>query len=158
MWDALTSTVGIYGATLVVAALSGIIPIINAEVYLVAVALLTRSVPLAIVLGLIVAAGQMIAKIGIYKAFALGADKAATKPKYAAKLEKAQKLMEKWKDKPLVLTFVSASVGLPPFFIVSALAGMLKINFKAFMLLGFLGRSIRFCLIAVLAVLAQSAA
>lgn len=154
MWDSLTGTVGIYGGTLIVAVLSGFIPIINVELYLIAVTLLMRSMPLAIILGMIAAVGQMIAKVGIYKASAGAATKAS--PKLQGKIDKAQQVMEKWKDKPLVLTFVSATFGIPPFFIVSVVGGLLKLNFRAFMLIGFIGRSLRFVTIALLALLAPS--
>lgn len=153
MIDGLEGTVGIYLATLVVAALSGLIPIINAEIYLIGVALYTRSIPLAIVLGIIVAVGQMIAKIAIYQA-ALKATNLRPGGKFATKIEKARALVDRWRDKPLTLIFVSASVGLPPFFLVSILAGMLKVKFRPFVLLGLLGRSLRFVTIALLALLA----
>ncbi len=153
MLHSLEGMVGIYGATLVVAALSGFIPVINAEIYLVAVTLAMRSVPLAIVLGLIVAIGQMIAKVGIYKVSAGAANKAKTSAKIQAKLDKVHALMAKWKDKPYVLVFVSAVFGLPPFFVVSILAGMLKLDFKKFLVLGTIGRTLRFVAIALIALL-----
>ena len=153
MFHSLAGTIGIYGATLVVAALSGFIPVINAEVYLVAVTLSQRSVPLAIVLGLIVAIGQMTAKVGIYKASSGAANKAKGSEKIQAKLDKAQALMSRWKDKPFLLVFVSAVFGIPPFFIVSVLAGMLKLSFKKFLVLGTIGRTMRFVGIALIALL-----
>ena len=153
MLHSLEGTIGIYGATLVVAALSGFIPVINAEIYLVAVTLAMRSVPLAIVLGLIVAIGQMAAKVGIYKVSAGAARKAKTSEKIQAKLDKVHALMAKWKDKPFALVFVSAVVGVPPFFVVSILAGMLKLDFKKFLVLGTIGRTLRFVTIALVALL-----
>lgn len=149
--DAIQATIGIYGATFIVAIVSAFIPLINAEIYLAAVALATKSIPLAIVLGLITALGQMIGKVGIYKA----AQKGANLKKYEenGKLERARRLMAKWKDKPHVLTFISASTGIPPFFIVSLVGGMLELPFAAFMAVGFLGRSIRFVTVAIVAVM-----
>lgn len=151
MFDSLAGVIGIYGATLIVAALSGVVPLINAEIYLVAVALAMKSVPLAIILGVIVALGQMVAKIGIYQASKGLTTKSS--PKIQAKLDKAHAVMAKWKDKPMLLIFVSAVVGLPPFFLVAIVAGMLRMNFKKFMILGFIGRTIRFVSIALIALL-----
>ncbi|MGE0869016.1 MAG: hypothetical protein AB7P03_10645 [Kofleriaceae bacterium] len=153
MIDGLEATIGIYAATFVVAVLSGFIPVINAELYLIGVAVVTGNVWLAVVLGVIVAAGQMVAKIGIYQA-ARGASSLGSRgPKYEAKLAKARALVDKWRDKPFVLLFVSASTGLPPFFIVSLLAGMLSIKFRPFVTIGMLGRTLRFVTIALLALL-----
>ena len=74
MIETIEGTIGIYGATLLVAIASGFIPIINIEIYLAAVVLVTKSLPLAILLGVIAAIGQMVAKIGIYKASRAGAN------------------------------------------------------------------------------------
>lgn len=151
MIETIEATVGIYGATLIVAIASGFIPVINIEIYLVAVVLLTKSLPLAVLLGVIAAVGQMVAKIGIYKASRAGANLAKPDPK--GKLARAREVMAKWKDKPHLLTFVSASTGIPPFFIVSIVAGILQLPFVAFLVVGTLGRTIRFVTIAVLAVM-----
>ncbi|HEY4179160.1 MAG TPA: hypothetical protein VGM90_20090 [Kofleriaceae bacterium] len=149
--DAIQATIGIYGATFIIAIISGFVPLVNAEIYLAAVAISTKSIPLAIVLGMITALGQMVAKVGIYKA----AQKGANLKKYEenGKLEKARRLMAKWKDKPHVLTFISASTGIPPFFIVSLVGGLLELPFAAFMAVGFVGRSIRFVTVAIIAVM-----
>ena len=153
MMSSIEATVGIYGASFVIAILSGFIPILNAEIYLVAVAISTESVPLAIILGLIVALGQMVAKVGIYKAARKASNLRAHEE--SGKMARARKLMKKWEGKPHLLTFVSASLGLPPFFIVSIVAGMLELPFIQFLTVGFIGRSIRFVLVAVVAVYAK---
>ncbi|MGE0549222.1 MAG: hypothetical protein AB7O24_22115 [Kofleriaceae bacterium] len=154
MIDGLEATLGIYAATFVVAVLSGFIPVVNAELYLIGVAVVTGNVWLAVVLGVIVAAGQMVAKIGIYQAARSASSLGGRRgPKYEAKLAKARALVDKWRDKPFVLLFVSASTGLPPFFIVSLLAGMLSIKFRPFVTIGMLGRTLRFVTIALVALL-----
>ena len=147
MIETIEGTIGIYGATLVVAIASGFIPLINIEIYLIAVCLLTRSLPLAILLGVIAAAGQMVAKVGIYKASRAGTN--LSKPDPKGKLARAREVMARWKDKPHLLTFVSASTGIPPFFIVSIVAGVLELPFIAFLAVGLLGRTIRFVVVAV---------
>lgn len=151
MIDGVVATLGIYAATLVVATLSGLIPVVNAELYLIGVAIATNDPWLAVILGLIVALGQMIGKALIYQA-SRGASNFAAK-KRAGSIHRARALVERWRDKPLILTFVSATAGLPPFFIVSILAGLLEIRFRSFLILGFAGRSVRFVTIALLAVL-----
>jgi membrane protein YqaA with SNARE-associated domain len=114
--------------------------------------LLTGSIPGAIILGVLVAAGQMIAKVGLYQAMR-GAANAGKRTRLGDKIEKARAKIDRWRDKPLMITFVSAVVGLPPFFLVALVAGMLEVRFVAFVTLGMLGRTIRFVAIALIAVL-----
>ncbi|MBA3391585.1 MAG: VTT domain-containing protein [Deltaproteobacteria bacterium] len=152
MFDSIEAAVGIYLASLVIGVVSGVIPVVNAELYLIGVVLLGNSVPGAIVLGTLVALGQMIAKAGLYQA-ARGAGNAGKRSKLGDKIEKARARLERWKSKPLTITFVSAVTGLPPFFLVSLVAGLLEVRFVTFCVLGFVGRTIRFVTIALLAVL-----
>jgi membrane protein YqaA with SNARE-associated domain len=145
---------GIYLASFLIAVASGVIPIVNAEIYLVGVVLAVGGIPEALVLAVVVSLGQMVAKAVIYQT-AKGATTLGTKSGgFAKKLERARERVEKWKSKPLGVTFVSASLGLPPFYIVSLVAGILEVRFRAFMLVGFAGRTLRFGTIAILAALA----
>jgi membrane protein YqaA with SNARE-associated domain len=149
--DSIVAALGIYAGTLVVGVLSGLVPVINGEVFLVAVVLITEEVWPAIALALLVAVGQMIAKWMLYRA----AEKAGTlgqDSKLGRKIEGARDKVQKWKDKPLAVTFVSALTGLPPFYIVTLLAGALGVRFRTFMILGIIGRVIRFVAIALIAV------
>lgn len=45
------------------------------------------------------------------------------------------------------LLFASASTGFPPFYVVSVASGALRIQFKRFLVLGFLGRTVRFAVL-----------
>lgn len=148
MIDSIEATVGIYAATLVVAVLSGLVPLVNGELYLIAAIRLTLDAPVAIVLALLVATGQMIAKIALYYA-ARGATQLGRTTRFGKKLEQAQALVARWKHKPLTLLFVSSVTGLPPFYLVSLLAGIVGIRFSTFLLLGLLGRVIRFVALAL---------
>lgn len=154
MIDSLEGAVGIYLASFLIAVVSGVVPIVNAEIYLVGVVLAVGGIPEALILAVIVSIGQMVAKAVIYQT-ARGATNLGEKSSgFGAKLERARAKVEKWKSKPLGVTFVSASVGLPPFYIVSLVAGILQVRFRAFMLVGLAGRTLRFGTIAVLAALA----
>jgi membrane protein YqaA with SNARE-associated domain len=152
--DSIEGAVGIYLASFLIAVASGVIPIVNAEIYLVGVVLAVGGIPEALFLAVLVSVGQMVAKAVIYQT-AKGATTLGTKSGgFAAKLERARTRVEKWKSKPLGVTFVSASLGLPPFYIVSLVAGILEVRFRAFLLVGFAGRTLRFGTIALLAALA----
>ena len=149
MIDSIEASVGIYLATLIVSVLSGLVPVVNGELYLIAAILIAKDPTIAIVLAVIVAVGQMIAKIGLYHA-ALGATRLGRSTRLGAKLERAQLLIERWRGKPLTLLFVSAVTGLPPFYLVSLAAGVVRIRFATFLLLGTVGRVIRFVALALI--------
>jgi membrane protein YqaA with SNARE-associated domain len=153
MIDSVEAALGIYAASLAVGVLSGLVPIVNGELYLIGVVLLTGNVWAALALAVLVGLGQMIAKVILYQA-ARGATNAGNKDgKIARKIEKARAKIDKWKDKPLMVTFISAVTGLPPFYLITLLAGVLEVRFRTFLILGIIGRTIRFVAIALIALL-----
>jgi membrane protein YqaA with SNARE-associated domain len=143
---------GIYAGSFVVAVISGIVPVVNAELYLIGVVLALGRTSEALVLAVIVALGQMISKATLYQA-ALGATCVGRRKsaKLDAKITRAREYAERWKTKPLSVTFVSATAGLPPLYLVSLVAGLLGVRFRAFVAVGFAGRTLRFATIAVIA-------
>ena len=149
--DSIVAALGIYAGTLVVGVLSGLVPVFNGEVYLVAVVLLTGEVWPAIALALLVAVGQMIAKVILWK-MASSASEAGKDTRLGKKLAQARTKIEKWREKPLAITFISALTGLPPFYIVTLVAAALGVRFRTFMILGIIGRVVRFVVIALIAV------
>jgi membrane protein YqaA with SNARE-associated domain len=149
--DSIVAALGIYAGTLVVGVLSGLVPVINGEVFLVAVVLLTGEVWPAIALALLVAVGQMIAKVMLWK-MAASASEAGKDTRFGKKIAQARAKIEKWRDKPLAVTFISALTGLPPFYIVTLIAAALGVRFRTFLILGIIGRVVRFVVIALIAV------
>ena len=149
--DSIVAALGIYAGTLVVGVLSGLVPVINGEVFLVAVVLLTGEVWPAIALALLVAVGQMVAKVILWQ-MAARASEAGKDTRFGKKLAQAREKIEKWRDKPLAVTFISAVTGLPPFYIVTLIAAALGVRFRTFLILGIIGRVVRFVVIALIAV------
>jgi membrane protein YqaA with SNARE-associated domain len=142
--DDLVVRLGLPFATFLYCVASGVIPVLNAEIFLIGVAAVAPSSSAA-ALALVGALGQMVAKSGMY----LGGRGILRLPlgaKRRADLDAVQARIEQWRSKDL-LVFVSASVGLPPFFAVSIFAGTLRFPFARFMIAGFLGRLLRFALI-----------
>jgi membrane protein YqaA with SNARE-associated domain len=141
--EELVARVGLPLATFVYCVASGFIPIVNAEIFLVGTAALAprSSLPL---IALLAAAGQMVAKSGMY----LGGRGVIRLPseKRKADLEALHARIERWKSRDL-LVFVSAGLGLPPFFAVSIIAGTLRFPFARFLVAGFLGRFVRFAVV-----------
>lgn len=147
MTDHLLSTLGIYGGTFVVSIIAAVIPLVNTEVFL--VGLVKLAVDDASQLPLLIAAaalGQMVGKIGLYYA-GMGMLE-LPRGRYKAKIEKVREKLEKWQTKPYLIFAISASVGLPPFYVTTLAAGAMKIRFKAFFIIGTLGRAARFAFFA----------
>lgn len=147
--DSLASQLGIYGGTFVVCFVSGLVPIINAELWLIAVTLSVATVaPLPAVV-VLAAAGQMVAKMLLYFA-ARGALDLPT-GRYHAKIIKAREKIAQWRRKRLTVLWASATIGLPPFYVVALLAGALEVGFRTFCFVGTVGRALRFGAVVVIA-------
>jgi membrane protein YqaA with SNARE-associated domain len=140
-WDLHTlATPALYALTLAFALVSGLIPfVLNIEVYLVAVAALTKASPVAIV-GL-TTLGQMAAK---YLLYLTGSGALNLKFIKREKMDKAAAALQKRRGGTFSLVAFSAVVGLPSFYAVSLLAGAMRVPVVQFMVVGTIGRLIRF--------------
>ena len=141
-------------ATFGLCLVSALVPVVNAEVALVAIALVSPVPPL--VLALVAGAGQMVGKMVFYL---LG--RGALDPRrwqrwrrhgtatgrWSARTARVRAWAEQHTWGPAVLTGVSALTGLPPFAVVSVLAGALGMRWWVFAVVGFAGRSARFLLV-----------
>ena len=153
MTDDVLATLGIYGGTFVVSLLSGLIPLVNAEVFLVGLVRLAVQGPSQLS-GIVVAAatGQMVAKIGLY--YAGQGLLELPRGRHRQKIEAVRRKLERWQTKPYLIYAISSVVGLPPFYLTVLAAGAMKIRFRAFLAIGLAGRLIRFAVIVALAWLA----
>ncbi|MCI0531697.1 MAG: VTT domain-containing protein [candidate division Zixibacteria bacterium] len=139
--DQLPSGTSLYLSTFAVCLVSGFIPLISAEGWLVvaAVAVPKSAAPLLILLSTL---GQMTAKSVLYLAgrgvFRFNLNK------YQEKIDRASRKLKEWKTGTYLFIFISSLTGLPPFFIVSLLSGALKLDFKRFFIFGLAGRALRF--------------
>lgn len=138
---------GPYAATFIFCVFSGLIPVVNAELYLVSIsALLSDSLIQLLIIILLATLGQMVAKSVMFFA-SQGVVKVSTKKQPSqAKIDQVRQKMEKWGSQSNWFIFVSGWSGFPPFFIVSIVAGLLKFKFVNFFLFGSAGRFIRFSL------------
>jgi membrane protein YqaA with SNARE-associated domain len=127
---------------------SALIPLINLEVYLVGLGTVAGTEHVWL-LATVAGVGQMVGKLVWYY---LGANslrwgwirRKVEKPKAQAKLELWRRRTQ---ERPLVgavLLFASASTGFPPFAIVAVLAGQLRMNVALFLVVGTVGRTLRF--------------
>jgi membrane protein YqaA with SNARE-associated domain len=144
--DDLLSILGIYGGTFVVSIIAAVLPLVNSEVFLVGVVrLAVDRVEQLPALAVAAALGQMVGKIGLYYA-GMGMLE-LPRGKYKAKIEEIRVKLEKWKSKPYMIFAISAAVGLPPFYFTVLAAGAMKIRFKAFFVIGLIGRTLRFAVV-----------
>ena len=135
-------------ALLGVAFASALVPLINIEVYLIGLGTIASPGNVWL-LATVAGVGQMAGKLVWYY---LGANalrwgwvrKKAEAPKAKAKLELWRKRTQ---DRPVVgalLLFASAWSGFPPFAVVAVLAGQLRMNVVMFLVVGTVGRTLRF--------------
>jgi membrane protein YqaA with SNARE-associated domain len=143
---------GIYVAMLVIAAISGVFPLVNSEIALASIAMSGASVGQLLVLAAIVAVGQTITHTTLYvsahELATLGEKRRAT---LHARIERARAAVARWGDRSLLLLFASATIGLPPMMLVAVVSGALGIRLRTFVAVGLVGRALRFAAIAVAA-------
>jgi membrane protein YqaA with SNARE-associated domain len=147
--DDLLAMLGIYGGTFVVSIIAGLVPLVNSEIFLVALVRLAvdRSSQLpAIVIA--AATGQMVAKIGLYHAGRGMLD--LPRGRYKAKIETVRHKLEQWKTRPYFIYAISSVVGVPPFYLTVLAAGAMKIRFAAFLVIGLAGRLVRFAVLVAI--------
>ena len=150
----LLQTLGLYAGTLVVCFLAGLIPLINAEVYLVGISIWVIKRPEQLPAIIILAAlGQMMAKVILYYA-GMGMLELPS-GKWKEKIDRARTKLVRWEKKPYLVYASSASLGLPPLYLTTFAAGAMRINFTLFCLIGFAGRLARFGVIVTIPFLAN---
>jgi membrane protein YqaA with SNARE-associated domain len=118
------SAMGTWLTTLVVSILSGIIPVINTEVYLVAVATMTPAQAWPVIL--ITTLGHFIAKIILYQLGRHGVRPHAGR--FHRQMEKAEEAMRKHPAGIDAVVAMSGLTGFPPFYGVSVMAGVMQIR------------------------------
>ena len=133
-----------------VCAFSAVVPLVNAEVYLLAASALS-SRELVIPLVVAAATGQMAGKSLMYYA-GVGALRLPS--------ERLRQVVARVEDRYRStkaggatlgggIILLSAVLGLPPFYVVSVACGLLRIPFVQFFVLGLLGRLVRFTVIVL---------
>jgi membrane protein YqaA with SNARE-associated domain len=144
----LIGALGLSGGSLVVGFVSGLVPFLNTEAYLLALAAFATPEALlpAVVLTTL---GQMIAKALLYLAGS-GALSPRLIGRHAGRLGELKGRLERTRTGAAAVIFASAATGLPPFYVVSVAAGSVRFSLARFLLVGGSGRLLRFA--AVVAV------
>jgi membrane protein YqaA with SNARE-associated domain len=127
--------------------LGALLPFVNTEVYLIgAAALVPRALwPPLVVAGTV---GAMAGKVLLYYA-----GRGMVKLPWRRAQRGLASMQERMEARPTVgklLYSVSAVVGLPPFYVTTLAAGAVGMNFVFFLVVGFIGRLIRFAIVVAL--------
>ena len=133
---------------------SAVFPGVNAELIVLSLPAVAPSKAALLVLLLVATAGQMTGKCFLYWA---GRKGNRVLPDRAAKaLARWRERLEARPTRAVVLVLVSSIVGLPPFYIMTLLAGALRMNFLVYLTAGTAGRLVRFGALVLLPQLALS--
>jgi membrane protein YqaA with SNARE-associated domain len=133
----------VYVGTYLYAVISGLVPVVNVEVFLLAMAALRKGDPLAVIL--LTTAGQMTAKYVLYMS---GRGLIRLPPgRMQGKVEKARKALDEHPSGAGSVVLFSAVTGVPPFYGMSLAAGALAMPLWHFMGISTLGRLFRFSLV-----------
>ncbi len=137
------------GGVFVLAFVSAFVPVVSIELALVVAAATGASARLLVTQVVFAAAGQMVGK----SCFFLGGRTVQTRwtrgerPRRSRSSQRLGRLVARaarQRAAAAVTVFVSAVTGLPPFALVSALAGAWRLRLSSFLVLGLAGRSTRF--------------
>jgi len=133
---------------------SAVFPWVNAEVIVLSLPAVAPSKTALVILLLVATAGQMTGKCFLYWASRKG--NRVLRGRAGEILAKWRERLEAKPSKAVALVLVSSTVGLPPFYLMTLLAGALKMNFLTFLAAGTTGRLVRFGALVTLPHLALS--
>jgi len=133
--------------TFAVCVVGAVVPVVNTEIYLISVSALS---PTDFVGPLVVAAtaGQMLGKVGMYLA-----GRGIMKLKNEKVRGRVVALRDKLGERPWLAKatlFSSATLGLPPLYVMSIACGAIGMGLASFVVIGSVGRLIHFAVVAML--------
>ena len=126
--------------------LSAVFPVISAELAVVGVGAGMSNANL-LLLVLAATIGQMLGKSAMYWLGRRGS--ALAQGRYAEAMEKWGHRFRGSSKSVNGLVFLSSASGLPPFYVISTLAGAFRTSFVAFLLVGTAGRALRFAAVGM---------
>lgn len=141
------SLLAAFATTFAVCIAGSIVPLINTEIYLVSAVALS---PPAYVVPLVIAAsvGQMVGKVVMYYA-GRGVLKLPSERVRTRMVAMQARIQARPRAGAAVL-LTSATVGLPPLYVVAIACGAARMNLVSFIVLGTVGRLIHFAAVAAI--------
>jgi membrane protein YqaA with SNARE-associated domain len=138
----LVNPVWVYAWVFCLTIVSAIIPWVNAEVIVLSLPALAASRESLVGLVLVATLGQMTGKCAVYWA-GRGSGRVLP-PRVDRAVARWSNRLASRPSKAAALILVSSIVGLPPFYVMSLVAGALRMNFAVYIACGTVGRLIRF--------------
>lgn len=120
MVDHLLATLGLYGATLALAFLAGMFPLLSIELFLVGVAAWGVAVDQLAVLIAIALVGHQVAKTLTYYAGAGVFE--LPRGKLRDRIAAANQRIDRWNRRPRLIMLAGAALGLPPLYLLGFIA------------------------------------
>jgi membrane protein YqaA with SNARE-associated domain len=150
--ESLRTTLGLYGATLVIAFIAGMFPIVSIELFLAGATALGVELRIVVVLIAIAVVGHQIAKTITYYAGA-GAFE-LPRGKLRARIDALQARIDRWNKRPRLVMFLGATTGLPPLLLLGYIARpMMKMPITTFTAISVFGRAMRYATLVAVAAL-----
>jgi len=148
--DHLVATLGLYGATLAIAFLAGMFPLLSIELFLVGAAAWGVAAGTLVALIGIAAIGHQVAKTITYYAGA-GALERPGGP-LRARIAAARQWVERWNRRPRLVLLAGAALGLPPLYLLGFIARpVMKLPLATFTGISMAGRIARYAVLVAVA-------
>jgi membrane protein YqaA with SNARE-associated domain len=138
-------SIELLGGLFLSAAVSGVIPLVNAELLVVAAAAAAPAGTI-LILALTTTLGQMVTKTGLYGVARWAPSRLPAKGREA--VERVSKGLAERQGAAGSTVFASAVLGIPPFYGVSLACGALRVRLRTFIIPGTVGRFVRFAALA----------
>lgn len=120
MVDHLVATLGLYGATLAIAFLAGMFPLLSIELFLVGAAAWGIAVDQLAVLVAIAVVGHQVAKTVTYYAGAGALE--LPRGRLRDQIAGAKQRIDRWNRRPRLIMLAGAALGLPPLYLLGFIA------------------------------------
>jgi membrane protein YqaA with SNARE-associated domain len=122
---------------------SAVFPWVNAELIVLSLPAFASSKAALLVLVLVATAGQMTGKCVLYWT-GRKSDSVLARRRVGKALQKWRERLEARPVRAMMLVLLSSLTGLPPFYVMTLVAGALKMNFPVYLVAGTTGRLVRF--------------
>ena len=150
MVDHLLATLGLYGATLALAFLAGMFPLVSIELFLIGAAAWGVAVDQLIVMIAIAVVGHQVAKTVTYYAGAGVFE--LPRGKLRDKIAAAKQRIERWNRRPRLIMLAGAALGLPPLYLLGFIARpMMNMQLATFTGITLAGRTVRYAAMVAVA-------
>jgi membrane protein YqaA with SNARE-associated domain len=148
--DHLVAMLGLYGATLAVAFLAGMFPLLSIELFLVGAAAWGVAIDELAVLIAVAAVGHQVAKTITYYAGAGVFE--LPRGKLRDRIAAAQQRIDRWNRRPKLIMLAGAALGLPPLYLLGFIARpVLNMHLATFTGISMAGRIARYTTLVAIA-------